>query len=381
MSKNHYQTLGVSATAPAAEVKLAYKRLAVRFHPDKHGGSTQFEEQFKAVTAAYHVLGDPARRAAYDHQLRQEVRRAEDARRQQQYRPQSQYVYGVPMPPPAPLRTRRPAGAAERHYQRIPKQRARTFTRRDFVLTAALLGLLGLFIVSVKVTMDHVTAVSNYEDGVRAYARRQWSTAHSLLSEAIHFKPDYGPALRRRGELAQLVFHDFRAARADYQAALPASKSVPETAELLFRLGQCQASLGRPDSAELNLTRAVTMDSTLSAAWLARGELRLFELRVFPEAIQDFNTGLRQRLAARQPLSLRYLTYRGLAHYKQRDFAAARADYRRVLENSPRNGQVCFLLGRLAQQEGNGPAACEFFRRAEALGYLYAAEARRKSCR
>jgi len=380
LSQSHYHVLGVSATAPAAEIKLAYKRLAVRFHPDKHGGSTQFEEQFKAVNAAYHVLGDPGRRASYDYQLLQEVRRAEEARRQQQYRPQSQHVYGVPMPPPAPLRTRRPAGSAERHYQRIPKQRTQ-FTRRDYLLTAALFVLGLLFVVAVKVTMDHVTAVSDYEDGVQAYGRREWSAAHSYLSEALHFKPEYGQALRRRGEIEQLMFQDYRAARSDYYAALNASKSAAETAELLFRLGQCQTRLNQPDSAELNLTRAVALDSTLSAAWLARGELRLFVLHVFPEAAQDFSTGLRQRRASGQPLSIKYLTYRGLAHYKQRDFAAARTDYRQVLEGNPQNGQVHFLLGRLAQQEGNPGAACEFFRRAEKLGYVYAEEARRKSCR
>ncbi|GAA4019074.1 hypothetical protein GCM10022408_36320 [Hymenobacter fastidiosus] len=372
--------MGISATAPAAEIKLAYKRLAVRFHPDKHGGSTQFEEQFKAVSEAYRVVGDPVRRTAYDFQLRQDARRMQDARRQQQYRPQAQHVYGVPMPPPAPLRTRRPAGSAERHYQTMPKQRPK-FTRRDYLLTAGLFLLLLLFIASVKVTMDHVTAVSNYEDGMQAYARRKWSTAHSFLSQAIHFKPEYGAALRRRGEIEQLVYHNFRAARADYYAALSESKSGPETAGVLFRLGQCQASLGRSDSAELNLTRAVTLDSTLSAAWLARGELRLFELRLFAEAIQDFNTGLRQQKMAQQPLALNYLTYRGLAYYKQRDFTAARADYRQVVERNPQNGQVLFLLGRLAQQEGNRADACEFFRRAEKLNYVYAQEARLKSCR
>ncbi|RYU78705.1 DnaJ domain-containing protein [Hymenobacter persicinus] len=379
LSQNHYQVLGVSATAPAAEIKLAYKRLAVRFHPDKHGGSTQFEEQFKAVTAAYHVLGDAGRRATYDFQLQQERRRAEEARRQQQYRPQGQHVYGVPMPPPAPLRTRRPAGSAERHYQRMPKKRA-SFTRRDYLLTGGLLLLL-LFILSVKVTMDHVTAVSNYEDGVQAYARREWSRAHSFLTEAIHFKPRYSEARRRRGEIEQLVYQDFRAARSDYYAALNDSKSVGETAGLLYRLAQCQTSLQQRDSAELNLTRALALDSTLSAAWLARGELRLFGLHVFPDAVQDFTTGLRQRLTAQQPLSLKYLTYRGLAYYKQRDYGAARADYRRVLENNPQNGQVHFLLGCLAEQEGNPTAACEFFRRARSLGYLFKVEDKLRNCR
>lgn len=133
LSQNHYQVLGVPPTAHLRDIKLAYKRLAVQLHPDKHGGSTIYEERFKAVAIAYRILNDPARRAAYDHQLRQAELRAAEARRQQQYRPQGQHIYGVPMPPPAPLRTRRPAGAAERHYRPIARQHK--FTRRDYALT------------------------------------------------------------------------------------------------------------------------------------------------------------------------------------------------------------------------------------------------------
>ena len=130
MSQNHYQVLGVAPNAPAADIKRAYRQLVVRYHPDKHGGDVRYEDEFKAVAVAYGVLGDPGRRAAYDFQLAQATRRATEASRAQQHRPATQHVYVVPMPPPAPLRTRPPAGSHERHYQRIPSQRVR-FNRRD----------------------------------------------------------------------------------------------------------------------------------------------------------------------------------------------------------------------------------------------------------
>ncbi|MCB2380181.1 DnaJ domain-containing protein [Hymenobacter sp. BT635] len=379
MSQNHYQLLGVAATATTQEIKLAYKRLAIQFHPDKHGGSTQFEEQFKAISAAYRVLSDPARRASYDHQLRAAVLRAEEARRQQQFRAQGQHVYGVPMPPPQPLRTRRPADSSERHYRTIPKRRPR-FTRRDYLLTAGLFLLLLLFVVSVKVTMDHVTAVSNYENGLRAYAERKWSTAHGFFSEAIEFKPSYTQALRRRAEIEQLIYQNYKAARADYEVALQQDNTPQNTALLLYRLGQCQTNLAQKESAQRNLNQALALDSTLSGAWLARGELRLFDLLQFQAAADDFSVGMRQRAATGKKPALKYLTYRGLAFYKLRDFGAARQDYREVLLQNPKNGQVHFLLGRLAQQEGNTVAACEFFRRAIQLGYLYAGEALGQQC-
>ncbi|HLK98265.1 MAG TPA: tetratricopeptide repeat protein, partial [Hymenobacter sp.] len=169
-------------------------------------------------------------------------------------------------------------------------------------------------------------------------------------------------------------------AQADYRAALAATEQPALRAQLLFRIGQCQARLGQAVAAEQSLTFALALDSTQSSAWLARGELRLFEEYRFSNAIQDFSVGLRQRAATGQPLSTKYLTYRGLAYYKLQDLAQARLDYRQVLEANPKNGKVHFLLGRVAQQEGNAPAACEFFQRAVRLGYSYADEARRQNC-
>ena len=378
MIQNHYQILGVAATAAPHDIKRAYKQLAMELHPDKHGGNRLYEERFKAVAAAYRVLNDPARRAAYDHQLRVAASRAAEVVRQQQYQASTQHLYGVPMPPPAPLRTRPPAGSAERHYRPIVRQRK--FTRRDYLLTFGLLGGLLLFVLTLKLTMDHVTAVSNYEDGLQAYGEQKWETAHAYFTEALRFKPSYKEALRRRAAIDQLVTRNYKAAQEDYLAALAGTEQTTERARLLFRLGQCQAGLGEADAAEQSLTYALALDSTQSGAWLARGEVRLFEQQRFSQAIHDLSVGLRQRAESGKPLPVKYLTYRGLAYYKLQDLPQARLDYRQVLEANPKNGQVHFLLGRVAQQEGNAPAACEFFRRAVRLGYVYADEARRQNC-
>jgi molecular chaperone DnaJ len=61
-----YNTLGVERTAADDEIKKAYRKLAMTYHPDKNGGSKEAEEKFKEITEAYDVLRDPQKRAAYD---------------------------------------------------------------------------------------------------------------------------------------------------------------------------------------------------------------------------------------------------------------------------------------------------------------------------
>ncbi len=66
MSVDLYDILGVDRRASQAEIKSAYRRLALRYHPDQNPGDTHAEERFKEVSKAYDVLGDPAKRRAYD---------------------------------------------------------------------------------------------------------------------------------------------------------------------------------------------------------------------------------------------------------------------------------------------------------------------------
>lgn len=63
---DYYEVLGCQRDADAATIKSAYRRLAMKFHPDKNGGCKEHEAKFKAVSQAYDCLKDPQKRAAYD---------------------------------------------------------------------------------------------------------------------------------------------------------------------------------------------------------------------------------------------------------------------------------------------------------------------------
>ena len=69
MSPSYYYTLGIKNSASAAEVKRAYRRLALKYHPDKNPDASASATAFLAITEAYSVLSDPKKKSRYDLEL------------------------------------------------------------------------------------------------------------------------------------------------------------------------------------------------------------------------------------------------------------------------------------------------------------------------
>ena len=91
--KDYYKILGVSKTASQDEIKKAYRKLAVKYHPDKNQGDQASEEKFKEISEAYEVLKDPEKRSKYDEMganWKQYEQQAEQNRRSRTY------TYGGP---------------------------------------------------------------------------------------------------------------------------------------------------------------------------------------------------------------------------------------------------------------------------------------------
>ena len=64
--RDYYEVLGVGKDASADEIKHAYKKLAIKYHPDKNPGDKEAEEKFKEAAEAYDVLSNPEKRKNYD---------------------------------------------------------------------------------------------------------------------------------------------------------------------------------------------------------------------------------------------------------------------------------------------------------------------------
>ncbi|MCX8010998.1 MAG: DnaJ domain-containing protein, partial [Ignavibacteria bacterium] len=65
-NRDYYEVLGVQRNATADEIKKAYRKLAMQYHPDRNPGNKEAEEKFKEAAEAYEVLSDPDKRSRYD---------------------------------------------------------------------------------------------------------------------------------------------------------------------------------------------------------------------------------------------------------------------------------------------------------------------------
>ena len=67
--KDYYQILGVDKNASADQIKSAYRKLAMKYHPDRNQGNAEAAEKFKEINEANETLSDAQKRAAYDYEL------------------------------------------------------------------------------------------------------------------------------------------------------------------------------------------------------------------------------------------------------------------------------------------------------------------------
>ena len=66
MARDYYDILGLSKSASDSEIKSSYRKLAMKYHPDRNPGDKKAEDKFREITESYEILKDSQKKAAYD---------------------------------------------------------------------------------------------------------------------------------------------------------------------------------------------------------------------------------------------------------------------------------------------------------------------------
>ncbi|MFY0687313.1 MAG: DnaJ domain-containing protein [Cyclobacteriaceae bacterium] len=170
----YYDILELELNASELEIKAAFKKLALKYHPDRHSGSTEMEERFKEINQAYQVLSNPYQKARYDLQLKFPSSTQAYSYREQTYSP----------PPPRST-----------YSTRVDYKENLRATGYAFLFTLVVASVVMTFI-GVKYLYDTMKMEEwlaerrgQYDQVQKLYASGDYDPAFSILNELGVFQP------------------------------------------------------------------------------------------------------------------------------------------------------------------------------------------------
>lgn len=350
--ENHYHTLGVSFRASPEEIKSAYKRLALIYHPDKNSGSKHHEERFKHISAAYQVLSDPDKKNLYDIKLFYSAATGQVGNS----------VYGGSVSKTHKYAERDPYFRRQSRTQEKSSGnsgRRANFSIQNFAIAMMIMTSIGMVALWFGDIMNRNTAKVHLEQGDFVTALEfdpQFGEAY--YAKALHLrKIGFGPKsvikeLDKAIKYADKQTDDMYLARAlewikanepanavkDLKVATALNPASYNTLVLLADI--LNFNLGEYSKAESYYEKAIAAGANAPLVYAGWGFAKLQQRRV-QDALDAFNKGLK---LDESQVDLYY--YRGMAYQQLKDSASACADWDRALnmgkeEALPLYNQYC----------------------------------------
>lgn len=154
---DYYEILGIQSTATSRQIKTAYRKLALQYHPDKNPNNALTENKFIEIAAAYEVLSDSVKRRRYDNGLEIDI--------------SENYDYD-----PRTRRKRPPPG----YYQEYKSEKP-TYSRRDYIYATASVIAILIIAIAVPIYLLQVTSTKYFNKAVSNYfTGNYYSALHNV---------------------------------------------------------------------------------------------------------------------------------------------------------------------------------------------------------
>ncbi len=341
--ENYYQILQVAEDADKKQISSAFKRLALRYHPDRNPDDHKAEEQFKLINQAYQVLSNPESRRRYDQQMRygfdvDELSAAtagHSARQRRRRRPH----YG-------------PVASMVEPYR---VKGLYIYIFGGFVLFAGL----ALYFFNL---MEHAAARNFLQMAQTAwYVQGDAAISLERLNMALQKNNNLPEAHYLKALVLQEQPGQTDAAILHMDQAIAFAEG--DSARYFYERGKLLRMAENPVAALKDFEKLILMEPNHPQANFHLAELYLYHLKNYERAIDFFNHDL-----ALAPGRVASVTGKGVALQQLQDYERAEKYLQLALKKKPLNGEALYWLGfnRLKYQKDTA-AACNYWQQAAEL--------------
>ncbi len=279
MRVNYYSVLAIDRKASKKEIKDAYKKLAMQYHPDRNNGTKESEEQFKRINEAYTVLSDPAKKLIYDQQL--------DFASYQQY---TRYT---------PETAKYTKHYSPKHQSAVNLEQLKNdYNERNKVNGAKsgwsnVLFMGTVFLVFITATIlyfsmaKQLNAVNYYDNAVLLLKDKDYTASLKELDKALEKNKKFSEAYYLRAEIRYILKQDLNLAVSDYTQAFTYKPKLINDSTLLHR-ALCYYNLQEFNNALADLDKALKLNPTYDSLIYYRGATYA-QLFKYKEALEIFN--------------------------------------------------------------------------------------------
>ncbi len=357
---DYYQILGLDRSATPEDIKLAYRRLAKKYHPDRNVGSRHAEEKFKEITEAYKVLSDTSKKAVY-----------EFSEANQNHPWVNSFTY-----------QERDRGAGNNkktkstfNYHLHNKPTASNRKKNRIIFTTSILVIL-LILATVTLTLLRYSSNYYYNTGLQNYKEKEYAAALQNVNQSFSFLgTERTEAYLLAGKILTNHYKDYNAALEYINKGLGIEGKNLIKAELYYLKGKCLKAQKQFKSAYTNYKLAAVMDLNLDSLYHDLASLNCFVFKNYDDAIKYYNT-----LISINPSFAEGYIGRAFSYQKLGDHQKAVTDLKALIALDRQNATAFFMKG-ISEQALNHPSlACEDLKQAVILGSEKAFELYKKTC-